>query len=96
MEEKKKRMNPWVPAVIMGVVAILFSFYALQSQSDLQDARVEIERLNTQVIECKKSAEEQQKNAAAAMGMAAREAEMARQAVEGLLEIKQKKMKTEK
>ena len=59
MEEKKKRMNPWVPAVIMGVVAILFSFYALQSQSDLQDARVEIERLKSQVTDAVKNAEMQ-------------------------------------
>ncbi len=59
MDEKKKRMNPWVPAVIMGVVAILFSFYALQLQSDLQDARVEIERLKSQVTDAVKNAEMQ-------------------------------------
>ena len=59
MEEKKKRMNPWVPAVIMGVVAILFSFYALQIQSDLQDARKEIEQLKSQVAEAVTNAEMQ-------------------------------------
>ncbi len=59
MEEKKKRMNPWVPAVIMGVVVILFSFYALQIQSDLQDARKEIEQLKSQVAEAVKNAEMQ-------------------------------------
>ena len=59
MEEKKKRMNPWVPAVIIGVLAILFSFYALQIQSDLQDARKEIEQLKSQVTEAVKNAEMQ-------------------------------------
>lgn len=74
MEEKKKRMNPWVPAVLIGVLAILFSFYGLQLQSDLQDARKEIERLNVQTSECVKRAKEQQQNAVVAMVMAAERA----------------------
>ena len=59
MEDKKKRMNPWVPVVIMGVIAILFSFYSLQSQAELVDARKEIDRLNTLVVDCRKEAEAQ-------------------------------------
>lgn len=59
MSENKRRMNPWVPAVIIGVIAILFSFYALQIQSDLQDARKEIEQLKSQVTEAVKNAEMQ-------------------------------------
>ena len=84
MEEKKKRMNPWVPAVIIGVLAILFSFYALQIQSDLQDARKEIEQLKVQTVECERRAEEQQQRAATAMELARREAERAMQAAEEL------------
>ena len=84
MEEKKKRMDPWVPAVIIGVLAILFSFYGLQLQSDLQDARKEIERLKVQTVECERRAEEQQQRAAKAMELAIIEAERARQAAEEL------------
>lgn len=82
--EDKKRMNPWVPALIMGVVAILFSFYALQIQSDLQDARKEIEQLKTQAVECEKRAEEQQQRAVVEIELARREAERAMQAAEEL------------
>lgn len=84
MEEKKKRMNPWVPAVIIGVLAILFSFYALQIQSDLQDARKEIEQLKVQTIECEKRAKQQQQMTVTAMELARREAERAMQAAEEL------------
>ncbi len=84
MEEKKKRMNPWVPAVIIGVLAILFSFYALQIQSDLQDARKEIEQLKVQIVECERRAEEQRQSAVTAMELARREAERAMQAAEEL------------
>lgn len=60
MSENKGRFNPWVPTVILGVVAVLFSFYALQSQTDLQDARKEIERLENQTATCAKESERQQ------------------------------------
>ena len=48
MSENKRRVNPWVPAVVLGVVAILFSVYAVQSQTDLVDAKKEIEQLKGQ------------------------------------------------
>ena len=34
MSEHKRKFNPWVGIVLMGVVAILFSVYALQEQTD--------------------------------------------------------------
>lgn len=80
--EEKKRMNPWVPAVVMGVIAILFSFYALQSQSELQEARTEIERLNGQEAACRKAAQEQQARAMEAMSIAEESRRLAKQAEE--------------
>lgn len=43
------RVNPWVPAVVLGVVAILFAFYAAQTQSE---AAAKIKELESQVNQC--------------------------------------------
>lgn len=78
MSEKKRKINPWVPVVVMGVVAILFSVYAVQSQSDLLDAKKEIEQLKSQVTECAKvanAAKEQQSISEAAQRMVMAEAD---------------------
>jgi uncharacterized membrane protein YgaE (UPF0421/DUF939 family) len=49
---EKKRMGTWVPTIVMGVVAILFSVYALQEQTELQRARIELENLKTDLTGC--------------------------------------------
>ncbi|HQQ97202.1 MAG TPA: hypothetical protein PLX35_08060 [Cyclobacteriaceae bacterium] len=46
---KTTRVNPWVPAVVLGVVAILFAFYAAQTQSE---AAAKIKELESQVNQC--------------------------------------------
>ncbi len=51
MSENKKKLNPWVPVVIMGVVTILFGAYAVQSQTDLLEAKKECEQLKVQITE---------------------------------------------
>ena len=51
MSEKKK-INLWVPVVVMGVIAILFSVFAFQSQVDLQAAQKEMEQMKNQLTEC--------------------------------------------
>ena len=63
MSEDKSRFNPWVPTIILGVVAVLFSFYALQSQTDLQDARKEILQLENQVTTCARELDARQQSA---------------------------------
>ena len=52
----KRKFNPWVLIVTLGVATLLFSFYAVQSQSDLVDARKEIERLVAEVMTWRKEA----------------------------------------
>ena len=51
MSEKKK-INLWVPIVVMGVIAILFSVFAFQAQVDLQTAQKEMEKMKNQLTEC--------------------------------------------
>ena len=51
MSEKKK-INLWVPVVVMGVIAILFSVFAFQSQVDLQAAQKEMGQTKNQLTEC--------------------------------------------
>jgi hypothetical protein len=46
---KTTRVNPWVPAVVLGVVAVLFAFYAAQTQSE---AAAKIKELESQVNQC--------------------------------------------
>ena len=82
MSEKKRKINPWVPVVVMGVVAILFSVYAFQSQSDLLDAKKEMEQLKNQVTECGKAAKEQQAMSVEARRMAREDADIMRVALE--------------
>jgi hypothetical protein len=61
MSEHKKSLNPWVPVVLMGVVTILFGAYAVQSQTDLLEAKKECEQLKTQVTECAMTSQQQLK-----------------------------------
>lgn len=91
MSENKRRMNPWVATVILGVIAILFSVYAVQSQSELEDARKENLQLKTQVEACVRTAKEQQQNAAQAMQLAAAEVERANQEAEACVKSNRKK-----
>lgn len=51
MSEKKK-INLWVPVVVMGVIAILFSVFAFQSQVDLQAAQKEMGQMKNDLTEC--------------------------------------------
>ncbi len=46
---EKKRMTTWVPTIVMGVVAILFSVYALQEQTELQRAQAELRSCQQQL-----------------------------------------------
>ncbi len=46
---KTTRINPWVPAVVLGVVATLFAFYAAQTQSE---AAAKIKELESKVNQC--------------------------------------------
>ncbi len=45
MDEKKNRLNPWAITLIMGVIAVLFSVFGFQQQSELKSARVKLEKL---------------------------------------------------
>ena len=56
---EKKHMTTWVPTVVMGVVAILFSVYALQEQTDLHKAKEEMDGLRAALTTCQKQLEEQ-------------------------------------
>ncbi len=56
---EKKRMTTWVPTVVMGVVAILFSVYALQEQTELYKAKEEVNQLKADLANCQKQLEEQ-------------------------------------
>src|SRR4051812_910214 len=49
---EKKPMTTWVPTIVMGVVAILFSVYALQEQTELQRANKDMEQLKTDLGAC--------------------------------------------
>jgi hypothetical protein len=61
MSENKKKLNPWVPVVIMGVVTILFGAYAVQSQTDLLDAKKEYDQLKMELTECAQTSQKQLK-----------------------------------
>ncbi len=52
MNEKKTKINRWLPVVVMGVVTILFAMYAVQSQTDFQAVQKEMLQLKAQVNEC--------------------------------------------
>jgi len=91
MSEHKRRMNPWVPAVILGVVAMLFSVYAIQSQTEAVDAQKKVEQLEQQLILCQKTAEEQAQHAQAAQVMAQAAAAEARRAEEDCQKLLKKK-----
>ena len=67
MSENKSRFNPWVPTIILGVITIMFSFYALQSQTDALDAGKKIEALEKEVSTWKRAASEQEKIAEQAL-----------------------------
>lgn len=54
MSSEKRGFNPWIITVILGVVAILFSVYALQEQAAALRSREEAEKLKTQLEECEK------------------------------------------
>ena len=54
---EKKHMTTWVPTVVMGVVAILFSVYALQEQTDLHKAKEEMDGLRAALTTCQKQLE---------------------------------------
>ena len=45
MSENKRRLNPWIFIVILGVIAILFSVFAVQSQSELNNAQTELKNV---------------------------------------------------
>lgn len=51
MSEKKEGLNPRVITVIMGVIAILFSVFGFQQQSELKDATAELEKLRGMVAQ---------------------------------------------
>ncbi len=82
MSEKKRKVNPWVPVVVMGVVAILFSVYAFQSQMDVMEAKKEMEQLKGQMVACQKEAETQQRLASNARRSAQAEVEKVNQELE--------------
>lgn len=63
MSENKKPFSPWIPTVILGVVTILFSFYALQEQSEAIDEAKKIENLEKEVTNWKREAELQKEAA---------------------------------
>jgi hypothetical protein len=61
---EKNRMTTWVPTIVMGVVAILFSVYALQEQSELQRVKVEMEQFRSELADCRQQlADEKMKTA---------------------------------
>jgi vacuolar-type H+-ATPase subunit I/STV1 len=49
MSKTSTRVNPWVPAVVLGVVAILFALYAAQTQSE---AAAKIKELESKANQC--------------------------------------------
>ncbi|HWA33936.1 MAG TPA: hypothetical protein VG737_07400 [Cyclobacteriaceae bacterium] len=57
---EKKRMTTWVPTIVMGVVAILFSVYALQQQTEVQRAREEMEHLKSDLNSCQQQVTEEE------------------------------------
>ena len=57
MSEPKRKFNPWVATVIVGVVAILFSVFAFQQEAELIEARKEVDRLKMELNEMEKRAQ---------------------------------------
>jgi chromosome condensin MukBEF ATPase and DNA-binding subunit MukB len=51
-DNQKRSFNPWIPTSILGVVTVLFSFYALQSQTNELEAKKELDRLKTELNNC--------------------------------------------
>jgi septal ring-binding cell division protein DamX len=92
MSEHKKNMNPWITAVILGVIGMLFAFFALQTQTELQESKKKVEQLERQLNDCVATAAEQQKRAEEAMRMAVMQEKLATNALHEL-ELKQSKKK---
>ena len=57
MSESKRKFNPWIATVIMGVITILFSMFAFQQQSEMIEARKEIEQLKRDLVTAQQRAE---------------------------------------
>ncbi len=90
---EKKRMTTWVPTIVMGVVAILFSVYALQEQTEVQRAKNEVNQLKADLNACQKQiADEKVKSAEyqEAVRIANAAAESARAEAESLKSKKRK------
>ena len=75
--EKKSRVRTWVPTIILGVITILFSFYAVQSQADMVESKKENERLENDLRTCTQAAQRQQQEAQAALEASKKQTEVA-------------------
>ena len=47
--KEKKGMNPWVFTAVIGVLAILFSVFGMQQQTEALEAREEVKQLKMQL-----------------------------------------------
>jgi hypothetical protein len=74
---EQKSMTTWVPTIVMGVVAILFSVYALQEQTELRRANNEIEQLKGDLGACQQQLTAEKAGATAKMDEALRQARIA-------------------
>ena len=91
MNEKKSKINPWLPVVVMGVVTILFAMYAVQSQTDFQAVQKEMSQLKDQLNGCTNASMKLQKDAEAFAKLMEAENAAARKAAEDCKQSKKRK-----
>ena len=61
--KEKKGMNPWVFTAAIGVLAILFSVFGMQQQTEALEAREEVKQLKMQLEVANNRAAEQERAA---------------------------------
>ena len=61
--KEKKGMNPWVFTAVIGVLAILFSVFGMQQQTEALEAREEVKQLKMQLEVANNRAAEQERAA---------------------------------
>ena len=92
MNERMKKISPWLFTVILGVVAILFSVFAIQQEYDLDEAHKTIHELQDQL----KAAQARAVTAEEKAEQNAREAEVQRELAQEALKQMQANSKRKK
>jgi hypothetical protein len=91
MNETRKKINPWVFTLLLGVVTILFSVFAIQQEYDLDEAHKTIHELQDQLKVAQATAEA----AVARAAQSAIEAERQRRLAEEALQQMQANLKNQ-